>query len=59
MVSRHKPQTLADHELSKRRCGIGSSIRDGALKSFANVFALLLTAGFITLPVSVMTGVVS
>ncbi|MED7827328.1 succinate dehydrogenase, partial [Streptomyces chiangmaiensis] len=39
--------------------GIGSSIRDGALKSFANVFALLLTAGFITLPVSVMTGVVS
>ncbi|MDX3054287.1 succinate dehydrogenase [Streptomyces sp. NE06-03E] len=39
--------------------GIGSRTRDRVLKTFANVFALLLTAGFITLPVSVMTGVVS
>ncbi|MFI5687536.1 succinate dehydrogenase [Streptomyces sp. NPDC051636] len=39
--------------------GVGSRSRDRALKTVANVLALLLTAGFIAVPVSVMTGVVS
>ncbi|OIK04240.1 succinate dehydrogenase [Streptomyces monashensis] len=39
--------------------GVGSRTRDRALKTLANVLALLLTAGFIAVPVGVMTGVVS
>ncbi|MEV3967465.1 succinate dehydrogenase [Streptomyces sp. NPDC050698] len=39
--------------------GAGSRTRDRALKTLANVLALLLTAGFIAVPVAVMTGVVS
>ena len=39
--------------------GVGSRTRDRALKTIANVLALLLTAGFIAVPVGVMTGVVS
>ncbi len=39
--------------------GVGSATRDRVLKTIANVLALLLTAGFIAVPVGVMTGVVS
>ncbi|MFE8014661.1 succinate dehydrogenase [Streptomyces antibioticus] len=39
--------------------GAGSRSRDRALKTTANVLALVLTAGFIAVPVGVMTGVVS
>jgi len=39
--------------------GAGSRTRDRALKIFADVLALLLTAGFLAVPVGVMTGVVS
>jgi succinate dehydrogenase / fumarate reductase cytochrome b subunit len=39
--------------------GVGSRARDRALKATANVLALLLTAGFISIPVGVMTGLVS
>ncbi|MEU6457484.1 succinate dehydrogenase [Streptomyces sp. NPDC047065] len=39
--------------------GVGSRTRDRALKTIANVLALLLTAGFVAVPVGVMTGVVS
>lgn len=39
--------------------GVGSRTRDRALKITGNVLALLLTAGFIAVPVGVMTGVVS
>ncbi|MFE1994947.1 succinate dehydrogenase [Streptomyces parvulus] len=39
--------------------GVGSRSRDRALKTVANVLALLLTAGFVAVPVGVMTGVVS
>jgi len=39
--------------------GVGSRTRDRALKTTANALALLLTAGFIAVPVGVMTGVVS
>ncbi|MFJ5279702.1 succinate dehydrogenase [Streptomyces parvulus] len=39
--------------------GVGSRTRDRALKTVANVLALLLTAGFVVVPVGVMTGVVS
>ncbi|MET9731012.1 succinate dehydrogenase [Streptomyces sp. NPDC006458] len=39
--------------------GVGSRTRDRALKASADVLALLLTAGFIAVPVGVMTGVVS
>ncbi|WP_225830248.1 succinate dehydrogenase [Streptomyces sp. NK08204] len=39
--------------------GVGSRTLDRALKSTANVLALLLTVGFIAVPVGVMTGVVS
>jgi succinate dehydrogenase / fumarate reductase cytochrome b subunit len=39
--------------------GVGSRRLDRALKIVANVLALLLTAGFIAVPVGVMTGVVS
>lgn len=39
--------------------GAGSRTRDRALKASGDVLALLLTAGFIAVPVGVMTGVVS
>lgn len=39
--------------------GAGSRTRDRALKTTANLLALLLTAGFIAVPVGVMTGLVS
>ncbi|MFI8932250.1 succinate dehydrogenase [Streptomyces sp. NPDC053474] len=39
--------------------GAGSATRDRALKTCANGLALLLTAGFVSVPVGVMTGVVS
>lgn len=39
--------------------GVGSRTRDRALKTVANVLALLLTVGFVAVPVGVMTGVVS
>lgn len=39
--------------------GAGRPIRDRALKATANALALLLTVGFISVPVAVMTGVVS
>ncbi|MFJ8229768.1 succinate dehydrogenase [Streptomyces sp. NPDC094448] len=39
--------------------GIGSARRDRALKAVANGLALVLTAGFVAVPVAVMTGVVS
>ncbi|WP_190123972.1 succinate dehydrogenase [Streptomyces inusitatus] len=39
--------------------GAGSATRDRALKAAANGLALVLTAGFVAVPVAVMTGVVS
>ncbi|NEC15379.1 succinate dehydrogenase [Streptomyces sp. SID8014] len=39
--------------------GAGSGSRDRLLKATANVLALLLTLGFIAVPVAVMTGLVS
>ncbi|MBP5871388.1 succinate dehydrogenase [Streptomyces scabiei] len=39
--------------------GAGSRTRDRALRTAANVLALVLTAGFVSVPVAVMTGVVS
>ncbi|WP_320773275.1 succinate dehydrogenase [Streptomyces sp. CRN 30] len=39
--------------------GAGSRTRDRALKTVANVLALVLTMGFVSVPVAVMTGVVS
>ncbi|WP_079049343.1 succinate dehydrogenase [Streptomyces torulosus] len=39
--------------------GAGSRTRDRALKAIANVLALVLTLGFVSVPVAVMTGVVS
>ncbi len=39
--------------------GAGSARRDRALKTAANTLALVLTAGFVAVPVAVMTGVVS
>ncbi|MER5769767.1 succinate dehydrogenase [Streptomyces sp. NPDC001985] len=39
--------------------GVGSATRDRALKAAANGLALMLTVGFIAVPVAVMTGVVS
>ncbi|MFH8368363.1 succinate dehydrogenase [Streptomyces sp. NPDC018031] len=39
--------------------GAGSRTRDRALKTVANLLALALTVGFISVPVGVMTGVVS
>lgn len=39
--------------------GAGSRTRDLALRTTANVLALVLTAGFVSVPVAVMTGVVS
>ncbi|MCX4903327.1 succinate dehydrogenase [Streptomyces sp. NBC_00878] len=39
--------------------GVGSRTRDRAFKTIANVLALVLTVGFVSVPVGVMTGVVS
>ncbi|MGJ5830875.1 succinate dehydrogenase [Streptomyces ossamyceticus] len=39
--------------------GAGSRTRDRALKATANILALVLTLGFVSVPVAVMTGVVS
>ncbi|MFE9396628.1 succinate dehydrogenase [Streptomyces flavidovirens] len=39
--------------------GVGNARRDRILKATANGLALVLTAGFISVPVAVMTGVVS
>ncbi|MEV6741894.1 succinate dehydrogenase [Streptomyces sp. NPDC051104] len=39
--------------------GLGSRTRDRALKTTANAFALLISAGFISIPVGVMTGIVN
>ncbi|TXS49152.1 succinate dehydrogenase [Streptomyces sp. t39] len=39
--------------------GAGNAARDRALKAVANLLALALTAGFVSVPVAVMTGVVS
>lgn len=39
--------------------GVGSRARDRLLKTLANVLALVLTVGFVSVPVAVMTGVVS
>ncbi|MGY5127409.1 succinate dehydrogenase [Streptomyces nigrescens] len=39
--------------------GVGSRARDRLLKTLAHVLALVLTVGFISVPVAVMTGVVS
>ncbi|GGW22875.1 succinate dehydrogenase [Streptomyces xantholiticus] len=39
--------------------GAGNARRDRALKAMANGLALVLTAGFVSVPVAVMTGVVS
>jgi succinate dehydrogenase / fumarate reductase cytochrome b subunit len=39
--------------------GAGSRTRDRVLKATANGLALVLTAGFIAVPVGVMTGIVS
>ncbi|MFJ6934512.1 succinate dehydrogenase [Streptomyces sp. NPDC101132] len=39
--------------------GAGNATRDRALKATANLLALVLTAGFISVPVAVMTGVVN
>ncbi|NGO48985.1 succinate dehydrogenase [Streptomyces ureilyticus] len=39
--------------------GVGSRTRDRAFKTIANVLALVLTVGFVSVPVAVMTGVVS
>ena len=39
--------------------GAGSARRDRALKTTANALALALTAGFVAVPVGVMTGIVN
>jgi succinate dehydrogenase / fumarate reductase cytochrome b subunit len=39
--------------------GVGSRSRDRVLKTTANALALVLTAGFVAVPVGVMTGIVS
>ncbi|MGX1797299.1 succinate dehydrogenase, partial [Streptomyces albidoflavus] len=39
--------------------GAGNRNRDRLLKTVANVLALVLTLGFIAVPVAVMTGLVS
>jgi succinate dehydrogenase / fumarate reductase, cytochrome b subunit len=39
--------------------GLGSRTRDRVLKTSANVLAVILTAGFIAVPVGVMTGLVA
>ncbi len=39
--------------------GVGSATRDRVLKTLANLLAVVLTAGFVSVPVAVMTGLVS
>ncbi|MFI8004801.1 succinate dehydrogenase [Streptomyces sp. NPDC086010] len=39
--------------------GVGNATRDRVLKTLANALAVVLTAGFVSVPVGVMTGVVS
>ncbi|MFI6048654.1 succinate dehydrogenase [Streptomyces violascens] len=39
--------------------GVGNATRDRVLKTLANVLAVVLFAGFVSVPVAVMTGVVS
>ena len=39
--------------------GAGSRTRDRALRTTANILALVLTLGFVSVPLAVMTGVVS
>lgn len=39
--------------------GVGNATRDRVLKTLANALAVVLTAGFVSVPVAVMTGVVS
>jgi succinate dehydrogenase cytochrome b subunit len=39
--------------------GVGNATRDRVLKTVANALAFVLTAGFISVPVAVMTKVVS
>lgn len=39
--------------------GAGSARRDRALKAVANLLALVITAGFVSVPVAVMTGLVN
>lgn len=39
--------------------GVGNAARDRALRSLADILAVVLTAGFVSVPVAVMTGVVS
>lgn len=39
--------------------GVGNATRDRILKTTANALALVLTVGFLSVPVAVMTGVVS
>ncbi|MER5967034.1 succinate dehydrogenase [Streptomyces sp. NPDC002057] len=39
--------------------GVGSARRERLLRGLANTLALVLTAGFVSVPVAVMTGVVS
>ena len=38
--------------------GVGSATRDRLIKTAGDVVAVLLTAGFLAVPVAVMTGVV-
>ncbi|SCD67788.1 succinate dehydrogenase subunit C [Streptomyces sp. BpilaLS-43] len=39
--------------------GVGNATRDRVLKTLANLLAAVLTAGFVSVPVAVMTGLVS
>ncbi|MFE7750142.1 succinate dehydrogenase [Streptomyces sp. NPDC057428] len=39
--------------------GVGNATRDRVLKTLGNALAVVLTAGFVSVPVAVMTGVVS
>lgn len=39
--------------------GVGDARRERLLRAAANTLALVLTAGFVSVPVAVMTGVVS
>lgn len=39
--------------------GVGNATRDRVLKTLANVLAVVLTVGFVSVPVAVMTGVVN
>lgn len=39
--------------------GVGNATRDRVLKTLADIFAVVLTVGFVSVPLAVMTGVVS